>query len=196
MAPTAGASISGRMHETIYLVRHGQTIWNTEGRWQGHLDSALTPRGVAQARSVAGVLRSLLMPDDEVAIESSPLGRARQTAEVIASELGIDPATVVPSPLLMEHDLGQWAGLTMTEREARFPGATEERDRDRWNDVVPGGESYAGAHLRGREWLAAARHAPVTIAVTHEMISRNIQGPTWAWSPPRPWPEGTGTSSS
>lgn len=110
------------------------------------------------------------------AVETSPLGRARQTAEIICAELGLDSAALFVAPLLVEHDLGRWAGLTADERDALFPGAREARKRDKWNYVVPGGESYAAALFRAREWLAARRHTPVTIAVTHEMISRTIQG--------------------
>jgi broad specificity phosphatase PhoE len=160
----------------IYLVRHGETVWNREGRMQGHLDSPLTETGVAQATAIGRRLRLELPGDDDVAVVTSPLGRARQTALVLCGELGIAPHELVESALLMEHHLGSWSGLTHTETDRRFPGARQARRANHWAYVIPGGESYAMADERARRWLAEQRRAGITVAVTHEMISRNIQG--------------------
>jgi broad specificity phosphatase PhoE len=69
----------------IYLVRHGETVWNQAGRQQGQLDSPLTPEGVAQARSAGRFLRQILPAVAGIVLETSSLGRARTTAEIIAS---------------------------------------------------------------------------------------------------------------
>ncbi|AAK90367.2 hypothetical protein EXN51_07435 [Agrobacterium fabrum] len=67
---------------TIYLLRHGETLWNSLGRFQGQLDSPLTPRGVEQADQVARLLRDALNNDNQLfQMQISPLGRVRQTAE-------------------------------------------------------------------------------------------------------------------
>lgn len=160
----------------IYLVRHGETVWNREGRQQGHLDSPLTPKGIAQARAAGQLLRHLLPAGDPVCIETSPLRRARRTATILCAELGLDVSTLVVTPRLIEHHLGSWQGLTHAEIDAQYPGARQEREANKWHYVVPGGESYALVDIRARQWLTSHRHAPVTIAVTHEMLSRTIQG--------------------
>src|SRR5690348_1108968 len=105
----------------IYIVRHGQTEWNAIGRQQGHLDSPLTATGQAQARSVGRALRGAIPQGARIHIETSPLGRARQTAELVCDELGIAPTALVDEPLLKEHNMGDWQGLTNVEVEAKFP---------------------------------------------------------------------------
>jgi probable phosphoglycerate mutase len=78
--------------------------------------------------------------------------------------------------MLIEHNLGDWQGLTRAEVSIKFPGARQARESDKWHYVVPSGESYELVAARARRWLATKRLATVTIAVTHEMISRTIQG--------------------
>jgi broad specificity phosphatase PhoE len=160
----------------IYLVRHGETTWNREGRQQGHHDSPLTETGIEQARAAGRTLRHAIPEIRAACIETSPLGRARQTAVILAEALGLDVDAVLVAPLLAEHHLGRWEGLTRAEIDARYPGARQEREARKWDYVVPGGESYALLSTRARQWLTSPRHAPITIAVTHEAISRTIQG--------------------
>jgi 2,3-bisphosphoglycerate-dependent phosphoglycerate mutase len=160
----------------IYLVRHGETTWNRIGRQQGHDDSPLTEAGMEQARAAGRVLERAIPNLEAVCIETSPLGRARQTALIISEVLGLDPNTIVVTPLLIEHHLGSWQGLTQAEIDARYPGAWQAREKNKWEHVVPGGESYALVAERAKQWLASQRHAPTTIAVTHAIISRTIQG--------------------
>ncbi len=107
----------------IYLVRHGETTWNRVGRQQGHLDSPLTSRGIEQAHAVGRALRRALPDVDTVCIETSPLGRARQTATILCNELGLDETALVTEPLLSEANFGVWQGLTHAEIDARYPGA-------------------------------------------------------------------------
>jgi broad specificity phosphatase PhoE len=166
----------------IYLVRHGETEWNVAGRQQGHLDSALTAKGVAQARSAGRALRRVLVDVRGVTVETSPLGRARQTAALLCAELDIAASAIAVSPLLIEHDLGAWQGLTFAEIDRLYPGARARREAGKWDYKVEGGESYALVSERARQWLST-RTASVTIAVTHEMISRTIQGAYGALSP-------------
>lgn len=82
----------------------------------------------------------------------------------------------------MEHCLGVWQGLTYTEIDDHFPGARQSREADKWRYVIDGGESYASASERATRWLAGCT-APLTVAVTHEMMSRSIQGAYAALSP-------------
>ena len=82
----------------------------------------------------------------------------------------------------MEHALGAWEGLTYAEIDDRFPGARQTREADKWRYVVEGGESYALASERARRWIAGCT-APLIVAVTHEMMSRVLQGAYASLSP-------------
>jgi broad specificity phosphatase PhoE len=96
---------------TLLLARHGETDWNREGRWQGGSDTRLNELGREQARELAGQL------DSVDAIYSSDLVRARETAEIIAAELGVD---VKLDPRLRERSFGDWEGLNTEQIEERF----------------------------------------------------------------------------
>ena len=104
----------------IYLVRHGQTEFNREGRYQGRVDSPLTELGLAQARAAGARLAALAAEEGgNWIIETSPLGRARRTAEIIAQSMGLPALTV--DPRLIEVSYGEIEGLTAAEIEARWP---------------------------------------------------------------------------
>jgi broad specificity phosphatase PhoE len=100
---------------TITLLRHGESIGNAESRWQGQSDFQLTDTGRAQARALAERWKSENTKFD--LIVTSPLRRAKETAEIIASALNI---SVESEPLLMERDIGEYAGLTALELRNRY----------------------------------------------------------------------------
>ncbi|MDW3176353.1 MAG: histidine phosphatase family protein [Acidimicrobiia bacterium] len=105
----------------ILLVRHGQSEWNAEGRWQGQADIALSDLGRAQARAATTKIGSFDV------IASSTLMRAAETAYIISSELGIGP--IVPVPELIERSAGEWSGLTKVDIERDWPGYLEAEKR-------------------------------------------------------------------
>ena len=78
----------------IYLFRHGETLWNRERRLQGQLDSPLTLRGIAQVRRNAETLQREIGDPAGLAMLASPLGRAWQSAVIVAETLGLDPRGV------------------------------------------------------------------------------------------------------
>ena len=166
---------------TIYLVRHGETEWNREGRVQGHLNSPLTANGEAQARAVGEALRELI-DGDGFDIVASPLERTRATARIIRRALGLDGAAIATDDRLREISWGDWDGLTFDEIEARDPGELARRRDDRWDHRPPGGESYAGTARRAADWLAGADSlagadlARPLIAVSHGGIGRLLRG--------------------
>ncbi|MBN2389270.1 MAG: histidine phosphatase family protein [Anaerolineae bacterium] len=164
------------VEEIIYLVRHGETIWNLEGRRQGHLDSPLTDRGYAQANAVAQWLSRELTDRKDVRIISSPLGRAMTTASIIAQHLGLSQKDIIPEPLLLEHHMGFWQGLTNEQIDDEFPGERKRRDADAWEYTIPGGESYARVYERAVAWLRTISEDWTVVAVAHAMISRTIRG--------------------
>jgi broad specificity phosphatase PhoE len=96
---------------TLLLVRHGETDWNRDGRWQGHSDTKLNEVGRRQARELAEGLKGVDV------IYSSDLARARETAEIVGERLGLD---VHLEPRLRERSFGAWEGLSSAEIEADF----------------------------------------------------------------------------
>lgn len=118
---------------TIFLARHGESDWNVEKRFQGHSDRPLTERGREQAHALADLVASEKID----AVYTSPLSRARETAEIVAARAGLEPVAL---PELREVDTGSWSGLSRADVEARFPeGFTRWRSGGSgWED----GETY------------------------------------------------------
>ena len=160
----------------IYLVRHGETVWNREGRIQGHLDSPLTPFGEEQARRVGIALGRLIDGADRFAMVSSPLGRTRRTAAIISAALGRDAGAIATDQRLKEITWGAWDGLTLDEIEARDPGELKRRRRNHWHYLPPGGESYEMVAARARDWHDAVNLGARLIVVAHGAIGRVIRG--------------------
>ena len=120
----------------VYLVRHGETTWNVEKRFQGQLDVALSKTGLRQAEAVARWLAK--QPVHFTAIYSSDLKRASLTAVLIGDKLGLTPQL---DPALREINVGEWQGLVASEIEARYPGQLEEWHEKIDSFTLPGGES-------------------------------------------------------
>lgn len=168
----------------IFLLRHGETLWNREGRGQGRGDSPLTLRGIAQARAYGRALRGALDGEEDVELFASPLFRAWQTAVIVAETAGRDASALRPSPLLAELDCGAFQGLTRAEIETRHPGLLEARRREPWTFVPPGGESRESVHARARRWLDEERCGKVAVVVAHGIVSRVLRG-AWLGLGPR-----------
>ena len=154
----------------IYLIRHGETEWNAQGRFQGRLDSVLTNTGVKQAEAIGRRLAGLDLSFD--AFITSPLGRTRQTAAIIAG-LARLPA-VQCDDLLAEVSLGSWDGLTDIDIDAQWPGLLDGSTQFDWFFRSPDGESYDAVFQRAECWLRERQG--VTVAVSHGLISRLIRG--------------------
>jgi broad specificity phosphatase PhoE len=105
---------------TFLIARHGETDWNRERRWQGHADPPLNDLGRSQARALAARLGD----DPPDAIYASDLVRARETAEIVGKQLGVD---VRLDRRLREVDVGEWSGLTTPEIERLYPAGLAER---------------------------------------------------------------------
>ena len=127
------------------LVRHGETDWNVERRFQGHADPGLNEVGRAQARALADELAGAGLD----AIYTSDLARARETAEIVAARTGV---RVVPLAELREIDVGEWEGLTWPEIEERFPDGVR-----RWHEAGHGWTSGETHEQLERRVLQALR---------------------------------------
>jgi probable phosphoglycerate mutase len=159
----------------IWLLRHGETEWNTEGRYQGALDSALTATGRAQADAMGASLarrfaHAAILP--EVALVS-PLGRTRETARRAARFLP-PQITFTEEPRLREVSAGSWDGLTQIEIEAEFPGMLDGSSPYDWFFRTPDGEGLEAALARAEAWLAGVS-AP-TLALSHGLFGRLLRG--------------------
>ena len=158
---------------TIFLVRHGETEWNRIGRYQGWLDSPLTPLGIAQAEAIGRRLATL--PEAAAAaIVASPLDRAQRTAAIVARCLG-RPEPPRLDARLREVTLGAWDGLDRGEARARVRHLGAGAGRHEWYFCGPDGESYEAFAGRIAAWLGEQDEAPV-IAVCHGVVSRVLRG--------------------
>lgn len=161
---------------TIYLLRHGETEWNKEGRKQGRGDSPLTALGRNQALACTLTIKKHIRKSAEVSVVTSPLGRARETGEILCKELSILADQRSESPELMELDYGQWQGLTDDEIDRKFPGERQKRYGNHWTYQVPDGESNALVEKRVSNWLTLQKEERETIVIAHEMVNRVLLG--------------------
>jgi broad specificity phosphatase PhoE len=157
----------------LVVVRHGRTALNTgEGmaeRFRGTLDLPLTPDGLDQARATARRLADQPL----TAVYSSPLLRARSTAEILAGPHGL-PVQVLPG--LGTMNFGQWAGRRHADVARDWPDLYAAWRRDPLDIQIPGGESVADLQVRALTAVrnVAAQHAPgeTLLLVTHQAVTR------------------------
>lgn len=154
----------------IYLIRHGETEWNAEGRFQGGLDSPLTERGIAQAKECGALLAAAA--DTVDAMFASPLGRTRQT-EAIVRSFGLYPETLW-EPRLQEVSVGSWDGLTHIDIDACWPGLLDGSTPFDWYFRSPDGESFDRAMERVSSWLHDCEG--IVVAISHGLVGRLIRG--------------------
>jgi probable phosphoglycerate mutase len=158
----------------IYLVRHGETRWNVERRLQGRLDSGLTALGRRQGIAMAELLAELVERDGPAPwrLVSSPLPRARQTAEPIAARLGL-PLEL--DERIVEVAFGDWEGRLLAEIMAEHGGVKLGRELVFGS---PGGETFEAAQARIDSFLAELPPEPErrAIVVCHGVVSRLIRG--------------------
>jgi broad specificity phosphatase PhoE len=150
---------------TLYLVRHGETRWNVEGRYQGQLDPPLNERGEAQARATARELAAVGVE----AIYSSDLARAHQTAQALAELVGLP---VVTDSRLREINQGEWQGILIGDIRSQWPEDIARWEQQPWECCPPGGESLQEIQARIQEAIdeIVRRRPDGTVAVfTHKL---------------------------
>ena len=154
------------------LLRHGQTTWNADGRWQGWADAPLSGLGEQQARDAA----AHLVACDFTAFASSDLQRARRTAELIATGLGYEAADVVVDAGLRERNVGAFSGKTIDEILVEYPDCFEPETRRMLQ--VPDGESDDDLWQRAMPALVAMAHRHAgerLLVVSHGGVIRTIE---------------------
>ena len=154
----------------VILVRHGQTVWNHEFKYQGHSDIALTEAGLQQAELAAKRLTN----ENITAVYASDLCRALRTAEAIAGKFNL---SVTSLPGLREIKFGEWEGMTYEGIYARWPGIMDQMFTCADEMKIPGGETFRELQTRavGAVKDLIQKHPDETIAVvTHGGTIRTI----------------------
>jgi broad specificity phosphatase PhoE len=130
----------------IYLIRHAESEGNAARAYQGRMDTALTPRGEEQARTLGRWLKRQGLECD--AVYCSPLRRATRTAQIVAAEAELPQPQ--PEPLIQEYHVGELEGLSLDAIEERWPGFNNRPPESRGDFSEFGGESYDGVQERLR----------------------------------------------
>jgi broad specificity phosphatase PhoE len=154
----------------ILLARHGETVFNVEGRWQGQSDSPLSERGLAQARELARALAA----EQISAVYSSSLGRAVATASEVAGPHGLP---VRPDPALQEINVGDWTGKDGGQIDAAYPGLRKAWATTPGRMRVPGGETLLEMQRRALAFFTARMldHLGETVVVIgHGALNQTI----------------------
>lgn len=142
----AGTYILLKPKRPLIFVRHGQTPWNAEQRYQGSTDTSLSPLGVQQSKANAALIESFLHEEHldpaNLHLIASPLQRARQTAALIGQTIPDLPQAEF-NPAFEELSLGRWEGLTSMEVKAAYYEERKSRKADRWNFSPVDGQSMA-----------------------------------------------------
>ncbi len=159
----------------MFIVLHGQTEWNCDGKLQGRQDSPLTEFGRRQGATAARTLREL-GSTAQSRIVCSPVGRTMATAGILCSALAKDPADIETDTRLRELSFGVWEGLLWQDVLAGWPAETGGITRDAAYFNAPDGESYDSIAQRVRHWLDDHPDHDGLIVVTHGLTSRLLRG--------------------
>ena len=152
----------------IHLARHGQTAYNAEGRFQGHLPVPLNDTGFEQAEELAQAAAGVEL----ASLWCSPLLRAVQTAEAVARRIGLQPTT---DERFAETDTGDWTGRSFAEIRAEDPEGFRRFEVSDPEFRYPGGESFAEQSARVAAGLADLRRRPEllpALVVCHRGVIR------------------------
>ncbi len=158
----------------LCLVRHAQTDWNANGRWQGHADPPLSAEGRGQAAALALALQSDLAGAEVGRLVCSDLGRTRETAGALGEMLGLE---AVLEPGLREIDIGDWSGLERSQIEKRDPDLLALFEAGDPDARPPGGETRR--EIRHRVRLVVRRIVDTApegriVVVTHLGVIRAL----------------------
>jgi broad specificity phosphatase PhoE len=161
---------------TIYYIRHGETAWNAEGRFQGTQDIPLNDLGRRQAADAGGILTDLFARDgrnqSSLTFVASPLGRARATMELVRGVLKLPAGGYAVDARLREIGYGRWEGATLAQMQASDPEIFAARLSDKWTVPPPDGESYASVQARMSDWYNQLTSD--TVAVAHGGTARAL----------------------
>ncbi len=191
MAPLA---VPPDLAASLVLLRHGQSVWLAEGRFQGQADTPLSPLGERQA-ALAGLRladptappRLPVPPGDPIAIVHSPLARTAQTAAAVADAIaarGRPAPPLIAEPGLREIGQGTWEGRYQREVEAGWPVEIAGWRRDPVRHFAPGGESLVEVDRRVRSALAAVIDGLVSASDAQAAQAAGVESAARGAAPP------------
>ena len=158
----------------VYFIRHGQTDWNAEGRFQGQNEVDLNETGRKQADRNGHKLATLVGTADGFDFVASPMRRTVETMQRVRRAMNLPVDDFRTDARLVEVDFGDWQGKRLVDLEIEMPDVFAARQRDKWN-MVPSGEgaeSYQMLLERMRPWFEAIDRQ--TVCVAHGGILRAI----------------------
>jgi broad specificity phosphatase PhoE len=158
---------------TLFFIRHGETDWNAERRYQGRVDIPLNATGRSQARRNGIELRALLANPDDLDFVSSPLSRARETMEIVRDELGLSPGAYSLDERLLELSYGTWEGQLQSDLPTIDMPGLMARNRDPFSWRPERGESYADLLDRVAPWVKTIERD--TVVTSHGGVSRCLR---------------------
>ncbi len=158
---------------TVYFLRHGQTDWNVEQRIQGQQDIPINETGREQAALNGRYLKSILDDPAQFRYVASPLGRTRETMNIVRRELGLPVHDYATDDRLKEISFGLWETYTLAELRTREPELVTQREADKFNFQPPLGESYARLLARVQSWLRWVNED--TVCVCHGGVLRMLE---------------------
>lgn len=160
---------------TLYFIRHGETDWNAEQRYQGQHDIPLNDRGREQARRNGEALATELDGQAIAALDfvASPLQRTHETMSIIRSALKLPMDGVRFDDRLREMSYGHWEGQLAMDLPRIDPEGLAARAADAWHWQPRGGESYATLAVRVGAWISTIERD--TVAVSHGGVSRVLR---------------------
>jgi broad specificity phosphatase PhoE len=153
---------------TIYYIRHGETEWNALGRLQGVQDIPLNELGRRQSVHAGEILADVFRRDGKsassIGFVASPLGRARQTMDLVRGTLDLPLPGYAIDDRLREIGYGAWEGSTLAEAQAKDPDLFARRQAEKWTVAPPGGETYVAVQARMTDWHREVRADAVVVA--------------------------------
>jgi probable phosphoglycerate mutase len=159
---------------TIYFIRHGETEWNAEARYQGQADIPMNARGREQARRNGLSLRPLLPKIAQADYVASPLARARETMQIVRTVLDLPPDDFRIDDRLKEAHYGDWQGTLAADLPRVDAEGLVARTRDPYRWRPRGGESYQDLMARAVPWFQSIDRD--TVVVSHGGVSRVLRG--------------------
>lgn len=192
--PTGFTAPDSATATEFWVVRHGESTWNADGRYQGQADVPLSGVGVLQASTLAERLTGMHFD----AVYSSDLLRASQTAQIVAERLAGQPQVQL-DPGLREINVGELSGLLRSEIQERYPEYMSALHADSWGTRRPGGESMADLFERcGNifDCYRAAHPGQKVLVFTHGGVVRVAVGLALGGVPANAWARLSVTNTS
>lgn len=156
----------------LYYIRHGQTDWNAEQRFQGQMDIPLNDTGRSQALHNGKTLSRLIGNAAGHQFISSPLQRARETMEIIRKEMGLEPLGYATEPRLIEVSYGNLEGTTQAEMKAQDRELYYYRKANAWTFRPEGGESQEDVTQRVFDWYQSLDPNGKYVITAHGAVGR------------------------